>query len=69
MSSFEPYAFTCSNPHRDDYWTCPGCYVDLGNIGKGDHTCPNCSRKIHCSVEYRPACLSRLIETEEDLDQ
>lgn len=39
LAYFEPHATECSNPHRVDYWTCPGCYHDLGNIGAGTHWC------------------------------
>ncbi len=62
---FEPHCMECSNPNRDDYWTCPGCYHDLGNVGAGTHWCPECGRCVICTVEYQPACHARL-QTEED---
>lgn len=66
LPSLEPHATQCSNPHRDDYWTCPGCYTDLGNVGEGDHVCPTCDRPIRCTVEMEPACHCSLIEAEEE---
>lgn len=62
--SDEPLSEHLSNPHRDDYWTCPGCYHDLGDVGSGCHTCPNCSREIECTVEMEPACHSRIVQSE-----
>ena len=56
----EPKSDHISNSNRDDYWSCPGCYHDLGNVGEGTHTCPECERTIECTVEYEPACHSRL---------
>jgi len=49
-----------SNPGRDDYWTCPACIHDLGDVGEGDHDCPNCGRTVTCTIEHEPACHSRL---------
>lgn len=64
--SDEPFADACSNSHRDDDWTCPGCYHDLGDVGRGDHTCPNCHRAIRCTVEYEPACHTHLVEAKNE---
>lgn len=61
----EPHAEVASNPGRDDYWTCPGCYTDLGGIGRGEHVCPACDRAIVCSVEYEPVCVTKLATLEE----
>lgn len=61
----EPFAESCTNPHRDDYWTCPGCYTDLGNIGRGRHTCPTCERTIECDVIHEPGCRTEIVEAEE----
>lgn len=61
----EPHDTHISNPHRDDFWTCPGCYHDLGDVGEGEHKCPKCKRTVSCCVEHEPACHSRLVETEE----
>lgn len=69
MSRFpspEPHATHCSNPNRHDYWTCPGCYTDLGNVGVGDQVCPTCDRPIRCTVEMEPACHCSLIEAQEE---
>ena len=55
------FAESCSNDHRDDYWTCPGCYGDLGDIGKGEHDCPHCHRRIRCTVEQFPSCVTDLV--------
>lgn len=62
----DPFQTQCCNAHRDDYWTCPGCYHDLGNVGRGTHTCPECGRLLHCTVEYEPACYTRLAEEDQD---
>jgi hypothetical protein len=53
-----------SNANRDDYWTCPACYRDLGDVGAGQQTCPKCARKIDCTIEFEPSCHSRLVEVE-----
>jgi hypothetical protein len=58
----KPFADHCSNPGRNDYWTCPACYHDLGNVGCGRHTCPECQTEIDCTLEYEPACHSRVAE-------
>jgi rubrerythrin len=58
------YANETSNPHRDDYWTCPACIHDLGNVGEGTHQCPSCNRMVECTVEHFPSCLARLAEPE-----
>jgi hypothetical protein len=62
----EPFDDHISNPHRDDFWTCPACYEDLGDVGTGETTCPKCERTIECTVEYEPACHSRLKEGDQD---
>ena len=62
------YDTRISNPHRDDYWTCPGCYHDLGDVGRGRHSCPSCQRIINCTVEYEPACYSELVDMDEGLE-
>jgi hypothetical protein len=58
----KPHANTCSNTHRDDHWTCPGCYHDLGDIGEGEHVCPHCNRAITCTLKQVPECVCRLSE-------
>lgn len=55
-----PHATECSNTGQDDYWTCPGCYHDLGSVGAGTHWCPECGRCVICTVEYHPASHARL---------
>lgn len=62
--SYEPFADTCANAGRDDYWTCPGCYHDLGNIGSGRHTCPECERAIECEIDHQPVCVTSLVDAE-----
>lgn len=57
-----PLSTECSNDHREDYWTCPGCYNDLGDVGEGDAICPKCNRTVSCTLEYIPSCRSRLEE-------
>jgi hypothetical protein len=64
MSLREPLATHCSNPHRDDFWTCPGCYGDLGNVGSAIIVCAECGHKVECTVEYEPACHARIVEGE-----
>lgn len=58
----EPFQDVASNHGRDDYWTCPGCYYDLGDVGEGNHTCPECGRTLSCSVEYEPVCRAEIVE-------
>lgn len=60
MDPLKPFAECCANAGRDDYWTCPGCYHDLGDVGCGFHTCPECLREIECSLDYQPVCVTRL---------
>lgn len=62
----QPYKTKISNPHRDDYWTCPGCYHDLGDVGRGEHECPSCNRMVTCTIEFEPACYSELSTAAED---
>ncbi|MBL3569887.1 hypothetical protein BV509_00865 [Rhodovulum sulfidophilum] len=62
----EPIDTSCSNPGRDDYWTCPGCYHDLGDVGEGRHTCPECGRGIDCAIDIQPVCVARLADHEEE---
>lgn len=62
----EPIAKSCRNDDRNDYWTCPGCYQDMGNAGVGPHDCPSCGRTILCSLKYIPACVSDIVEADED---
>lgn len=57
------FATKTGNPGHTDDWICPGCYADLGNIGPGGHTCPNCGRLILCYVHIGPMCVAELIET------
>lgn len=65
MSFGQPFAESCENPGRDDWWTCPGCYTDLGDVGQGEHRCTSCDRVLVCSVVYNPACRAELQEAEE----
>ncbi len=61
------FAEECSNPHRDDYWTCPGCYADLGDVGEGIHACSECERLLETTIVYEPCCHARLIKTERNI--
>lgn len=63
--SYEPHSESCSNPGRDDYWTCPACYHDLGDVGRGRHTCPECERELECTLDSEPVCTTALVETED----
>ena len=58
--SYEPMTEECRNPGRGDNWTCPGCYHDLGDVSWGTHTCPECERRIVCSIEVEPVCVATL---------
>lgn len=62
----EIYATQLKNPGRDDYWSCPACCHDLGNVGEGTHTCPSCGREMSCSIDYDPCCISELVNQDED---
>ena len=55
-----------SNPNRDDYWTCPACYFDMGNVGTGQHTCKDCGKLVNCTIKHEPACHSDIIEGEKN---
>lgn len=68
MSKSEPLATHCSNPHRDDFWTCPGCYGDLGNVGSATIVCAECGHKVECTLEYAPACHARIVGGDNDAD-
>ncbi|KPU84416.1 hypothetical protein JI58_03850 [Marinosulfonomonas sp. PRT-SC04] len=53
----------CSNPGRDDYWSCPACYADLpGKDGfhEGDAECNECGAILELSVEHEPVSRARL---------
>lgn len=65
-STDDPYSDSITNPNRDDYWTCPVCISDLGNIGEGIHTCSSCGAIIECSIIHQPACKADLVEQEEE---
>jgi len=65
----EPLSDHCSNPNRDDYWTCPACYADLGNVGQRTLVCSHCSNKIVCTIEYEPACHARLADQDDDEEE
>lgn len=58
-----------SNPNRDDYWSCPNCYHDLGDVGEGHHNCPSCGKLMNCTVVYEPACHSYLLDEDEDIKE
>ncbi|WP_034999331.1 hypothetical protein [Beijerinckia mobilis] len=62
----EPFSDHCSNPNRDDHWTCPACYKDLGNVGEHTIICPDCGNKILCTIEYEPACHARLADQDDE---
>ena len=62
----EPIANHCSNKGRDDYWTCPGCYTDLGDCGSGEVVCDKCGNLVKCTIEYEPACHAQIIGESED---
>lgn len=64
--SYEPMAQECSNPGRDDYWTCPGCYHDLGCCGTGTVTCPECERTLICTIEHQPVCKAEIVGDSDD---
>ncbi len=49
----------------DNQWVCPGCAVELGNVGGGEHLCPNCGRKIVCGIELEPTTVTRLVDPRE----
>ena len=51
----------CRNTGRDDYWTCPSCYNDLGNVGETETECQKCGCIIMCTVQYEPSCYSKVI--------
>lgn len=58
----EPLSTQCSNTNRDDWWTSPCCYEDMGDVGEGVHACPKCGRDVRCSLEYVPQCMAELAE-------
>lgn len=62
----EPYETELNNPGRDDNWSCPGCYHDLGDVGEGVHQCPSCGRQVKCTLEHQPVRHSTLNLEDED---
>jgi hypothetical protein len=56
----EPLATECSNAGHDDRWTTPCCYVELGDVGRGEHECPECGRTVYCFLETQPVCVTSL---------
>ncbi|MGX1496851.1 putative amidophosphoribosyltransferase [Labrenzia sp. MBR-25] len=65
----DPLSSRCSNPGFYDRWTCPACYHELGNVGEGDHGCPACGARVHCTLDYEPVCRSDFIPEDQTDDQ
>lgn len=59
-----PLSTRCSNDHRDDMWTCPACYTDLGDVGPGTATCPKCSHTMKLTLAKFTSCVAELIPDE-----
>ncbi len=65
----EPLSTSCSNPGRDDYWTCPACYADQGDVGDDNIVDCACGHRFKATLEHEPVCRSTLIqEGDEDDD-
>ena len=61
-----PYATSLQNAGWVEYWTCCICLEDLGAIGDGDHTCPNCGGVIRCSTQMEPVKRTAMIDENGD---
>ena len=64
----EPISNECCNtghycPAR---WTCCACYHELGDIGVGPHTCPECSHELECDIDMVPSFVTRLADKDDD---
>lgn len=44
-------------------WTCCACYHELGDVGEGEHTCPNCGHRVVCSTDHVPSYITELAES------
>lgn len=44
----------------DDYWTSPCCFADIPEKIPGVHDCPDCGRKVTCTVEHEPVALAKI---------
>jgi len=60
----EPFETQCSND-RDDRWTTPCCYGELGNCGPGTHECPKCGRSVECTTETFTSSVCTLADDSE----
>lgn len=61
----EPLSTECSNPGRDDYWTCPACYADHGDVGDDNIVECECGFSFRATLTSQPVCLSELVEGNE----
>lgn len=58
----------CSNPNRDDHFTCPGCYNDLGDIADDLVRCPKCEAAVIGAVVQTPSASARLLTADDYMD-
>lgn len=54
---------SCSNSAGiSDQWTSPCCYADMPNKSEGEYDCPECGRRITCTIDYEPVCTARIAD-------
>ena len=58
----KPLSDATSNNGFTDWWTSPCCYADMRDIKPGVHRCPECGRRVACSIEHEPVCRAYLAD-------
>lgn len=69
MSDDKAYSQRCSNPGREDVFTCPGCYEDHHGAASSITSCTKCGRALRCYVEDQPVATCELAEPGQDEDE
>lgn len=65
MGKPRPLDDSCSNSGFSDRWTSPCCYAEIRETKPGVHLCPECGRRVSCSLAYEPVCRSFLMDEED----
>lgn len=61
----EPFSTVCRNPGYANRFTTPCCYADIAANDDSTHRCPKCGREVHCTVDYQPVAVCRLVEDDD----
>lgn len=64
----DPHADSCSNPGRDDHFTCPGCYDDVPSSGGEIVECSGCGAWLRTEIEQQPVATARMIRRDDTDD-